>query len=397
MSVMRAWRAPIGTFLWSRAAIWIFTLFAYLVFEARYAQPQHPPVGAPPTPHGDGWGIDIWARWDGGWFTHIATQGYTDRSTTTAFFPGYPMLMRAVGWLFAGHVVIAGVVISLAACAAAFVLLHTLAGELVGEEAAQRSVVYLAIFPTALFLGAVYSESLYLLLSVAAFLAATRGRWTWAGVATGLAILTRASGVMLLPALAILAWRSGRRQQAFLRFAVALPIAAIWPVWLCATFGRPFAFLTAERNAWYRHLSPAGPFGGMWHGLVAGWNSLLQLFAGGDRFNPSIDPLQAAGINLESLAAAIFILVLGAVAWRRFGAPYGVFVLGSLALPLASPAPSDVYPLLSMPRFVLGVFPVFIALAAVTPRPRANTVVIALFAVLLGIDLGRWVMWQFVA
>jgi len=390
-------RAPLAIFLWSRAAIWIFALFAYLVFEARYAQPMHPPIGAPATPHGDGWGFDIWARWDGGWFVHVAQQGYTDPKTTTAFFPAYPMLMRALGWVVGGHDVVVGVLISLLACAAAFVLLYELAEELVGTDAARRTIVYLAVFPAALFLGAVYSESLYLLLGIAAFLAAIRGRWASAGIVTGLAILTRPSGVMLLPALAIFAWRAARRRRAFAGLALAVPIAAAWPAWLWATFGHPLEFLTAERNEWYRHLSPAGPFGGMWDGLVAGWNSIVQLLAGGDRFDPTIDPLQAAGINLECLAAAIFALVLGVVAWRRLGAPFGVFVLLSLALPLASPAPRHVYPLLSMPRFVLGVFPVFIALATMTPRSRSNTVLVAVFSILLGIDLGRWVMWQFVA
>ena len=84
--------------------------------------------------------------------------------------------------------------------------------QLTGEQTANRSVFYLSIFPTTLFLFAVYSESLYLLLTVAAFLLAVRGRWGWAGVVVGLAALTRVSGVILLPALAILAWRSADRK-----------------------------------------------------------------------------------------------------------------------------------------------------------------------------------------
>jgi len=72
-----------------------------------------------------------------------------------------------------------------------------------------------------------------------------------------------------------------------------------------------------------------------------------------------------------------------------------VFVIASVALPLASP--STTIPLLSMPRFVLGVFPVFVALGAVVTRPRTNAIVIAVFAVMLGLDLARWVEWQFVS
>jgi len=388
-------RTALEVFAWSRIAIWLTTLLAYAVFEAQYAQPLHPPTAAPEPPHDVGWGVDVWARWDGGWFTQVAGEGYSDPKTTTAFFPAYPLVVRALGWVLGGHDVLAGVVVSLTAAVVAFVLLHELARGLVGTEAAGRALVYLAIFPAALFLGAVYSESLYLLLCVAAFLSAERGRFGAAGVAAGLAILTRPSGVMLLPALAVLAWRTPARARALGGLALALPIGAAWPLWLWNAFGHPLEFLGAERNAWHRHLSPAGPFAGAWHGLVAGWNGIAQYVAGGHHFPGADDALQAAGLNLEALAALAFALVLGVVAWRRLGAAYGVFVIASVALPLASP--STTIPLLSMPRFVLGVFPVFVALGAVVTRPRTNAIVIAVFAVLLGLDLARWVEWQFVS
>src|SRR5439155_19736882 len=132
-----------------------------------------------------------------------------------------------------------------------------------------------------------------------------------------------------------------------------------------------------------------------WKGIGAGWNGIVQFVAGGNRFPGADDALQAAGINLEAFAAAVFIVVLGVVAWRRLGAAYGVFVLASVALPLSSPASN--FPLLSMPRFVLGVFPVFIALAALMTSVRAYAIVVTVVATLLVLDLARWVVWQFVA
>ena len=81
--------------------------------------------------------------------------------------------------------------------------------------------------------------------------------------------------------------------------------------------------------------------------------------------------------------------------WRRLGAAYGVFVLASLALPLSDPLPGS--PLLSMPRFALGVFPVFLALGLLGERPRLNTGILATCALLLGINLARWVLWIWVA
>ena len=392
---MSRFRAPLEVFLWSRTAIWVTMLLAYVVLEGKYAQILHPARGAPSVPQDASWGFDLWGRWDGGWFIRVAQDGYIDQNSTTAFFPAYPMTVRAAGWLSGGHYLVAGVIVSLLACCAAFVVLYELARDLVGEEAARRTIVYLAVFPAAFFLGAVYSESLYLLLTAAAFLAATRGRWWWAGIAAGLAMLTRPTGVVLLPALALLALGSPRPIRAWGGLAISVPIAAVWPAWLWATFGHPFAFLGAERQAWQRHLSPAGPFGGAWKGLEAAWHAILQIFAGGNRFPGTDDATQAAGLNLEALAAAIFVIVLGVLAWRRLGAAYGVFVLASIALPLSSPAEN--YPLLSMPRFALGVFPIFIALGATASRPRVTAALVGIFALLLGLDVARWVEWQFVA
>ena len=74
-------RTALEVFVWSRAAIWIAMLLAYATFEARFALPLHPPVKGPEPPRDVGWGFDIWARWDGGWFTDIARDGYTDPKT----------------------------------------------------------------------------------------------------------------------------------------------------------------------------------------------------------------------------------------------------------------------------------------------------------------------------
>jgi hypothetical protein len=390
-------RYPLEVFFWTRLLIWVGALVAYLVFEAQYALPVHVPGPTTAVQHDVGWAIDLWGKWDSGWFLQIAHHGYTDPGSSSAFFPLYPLLVWFVGYFLLGHDLLAGVLISLAASAAAFVLLWRLVSRLADEATAGRSVLYLAIFPTSLFLFAVYSESLYLLLSVAAFLLAVRGRFGWAGVVTGLAALTRVSGIMLLPALALLAWRAADRRGALLRLALALPVMALWPLYLGLAHGRPFVFLSAEHATWDRRLSDAGPLGGAWDALVIGWRGVRQLVAGSghDYFPGASDAMYSAGLNLEQLAYAALLIGLGIYAWRAFGAAYGVFVLGSLALPLADPVP--ISPLESMPRFALGVFPVFAALGALGVRPRVNTALVATLAVLLGINLARWVMWIWVA
>ena len=294
---------------------------------------------------------------------------------------------------------LAGVLISLAAALGAFLLLYRLAVPRLGEEGARRAVLYLAIFPFAVFLGAVYSESLFLLATLASFVLAERGRFLTSGIAAGLAWLTRPIGIALLPALALIAWRAPRRARALLELAAAPAVFALYPLYLWWRLDDPFAFLNAE-DTWGRHLSPAGPLGGLWDGLRAAWAGVRQLASGSDttRYWSAVqdtDPDRVAAINLAQLAFLLLFAFLTVVAWRRLGAPYGLFAAISLAIPLS--VPSERWPLLSIQRFGLAVFPLFMALAIVGSSPRVHTAVLVVSAVLLGVVSAQWALWQWVA
>src|ERR671935_845675 len=241
-------RGPVlGLFLWTRAAIWLGAIFAFLWFEPN----RHPNAARWDSPliHDLGYAADVWARWDSVFFIRIAEHGYD--KTSAAFGPLYPGLVAVLGRVFFGHYVLAGIVISLAAALGAFLLLYRLAEERLGASGAVRTVLYLAVFPMALFLQAVYSESLYLLLALAAFAAAERGRFFGAGILSGLTVLTRVAGVALLPALAVLAWRNRDRRRALAGLALAVPVAAIYPLVLWQQVGDPWAFWNAQ-DEWHR-------------------------------------------------------------------------------------------------------------------------------------------------
>ncbi len=373
------WGPVLPIFLWSRLAIWAAALLALLVFVPS----RHPEADRWDTPrlHELGYGIDVWARWDSDWYLRIAEDGYADApSSTPAFFPLYPALVGALGRLLAGHYVLAGVLLSLAACLAAFALLHRLALDRLGEEGARRAVLYLALFPTALFLQAVYSESVYLALVLGAFLLAERGRYLGAGVVAGLGMLTRPVGFALLPALLVLAWRAPDRRPALAGIAAAVPVAATYPVLLAVWIGEPFAFLRAQEEIWQRRLSWAGPLDGLWKGVAA----LAR--DDGDR---------AFALNLQQLVFTLLFIALAVLAWRLFGAAYGVFAAVSLAVPLS--LPSENLPLLSMPRFGLVVFPLVLALAALGARRRLHDAILAVSSLLLGFAVVQWALWQWVA
>ena len=394
----RARNPALEIFIWSRLAVWAGAAFAFLWFEPN----RHP--GAPwwdmEFNHDLGWATDIWARWDSGWFLRIAEHSYaSDPAHAPAFFPLYPSMIAVLGRVLGGHFLLAGLALSLASGLAAFLLLYRLAETRLGAEGARRTVLYLALFPTSLFLQAVYSESLFLLLTVAAFALAERNRWLPAAAATGLAILTRPVGIALLPALAVLAWRSPERPRAFASLGLAAASFVFYPLLLLWQVRDPFAFLKAQ-DQWFRELSPLGPLGGIWHALRAGVAGTRQLVVGreaGRSYWPieGADAMHAAVVNLSTLAYLVLFFVLTVIAWRRFGAPYGLFAALSLAIPLS--LPSERWPLLSLPRFGLVVFPLFLALATLGARPRVHTAIVGVSGIFLGIAVVQWALWQWVA
>jgi hypothetical protein len=386
-------RSAVEVFLWSRAGIWLAALIALLTLEPM----RNPKAGRwddPSLTHDLGAVTDVWARWDSVHFLRIAERGYS--STEAAFYPLYPGLLAGAGRALGGHYVLAGILLSLVAALGAFVLLERIAEERLGGDGARRAVIYLAFFPTALFLQAVYSESLFLFLCLGAFALAERDRIAEAGVVVGLALLTRPTGIALVPPLVLI----GRRRS--WQLTTALPVAAAYPLLLWWKVGDPWAFARAE-GTWHRHLSPAGPLGGIWDGLRAGWAGIEQVASGSNAHvywtavGPADStPLRTAVINLVLLGFLVLFIALTVIAWREVGAPYGLFSALSLALPLS--VPSSRWPLLSVPRFGLVVFPFFLALAWIGGRhPRANAAIVGLSALLLGVFVTQWALWDWVA
>ena len=364
---LRSAAPAIRLFLWSRGALWLLAVVVVVVFDgslnARRGEWDSGRL------HDLGVAVDVWARWDSDWYLRIAAHGYSWPSSTPAFFPLYPLLIAGGGRVLLGHDLLAGVLISLAAGTAAFALLYRLTVERLDEQAARRTVLFLAVAPTSLFFGAVYSESLFLLLAVLSFVLAERGRLAGAGAAAGLALLTRSAGVALLPALVVFAWRQPQRLRALAGVAIAPLLFALYPALLALWIGRPRAFLDAQQVVWERRLSPAGPLGGL-----------------------------AAGIQhhaVPDVSVAVALLVLGVVAWRRLGAPYGLYALASVALPLSFV--SDKVPLWSIQRFAVVVFPAFMALATVARTRRATIVIATLLAAGLCVYVVRWALWYWVA
>jgi Gpi18-like mannosyltransferase len=174
------------------------------------------------------------ARWDTFFYYTIATDGYSwdaaaFRHYNVVFFPLYPVLMRWGGAALGGHPLVAGLIISLVAYAGALVLLYRLALLELGDDYAWRVILLISTFPYALYFSAVYTESLFLLLTVGAFYAMRRGRLGWAALCGLAAGLTRPNGFWLALPLALLAVRPPDRDlsDASPRRPISLPLALL--------------------------------------------------------------------------------------------------------------------------------------------------------------------------
>jgi len=141
-----------------------------------------------------------WANFDGVHYLHIADEGYS--GFEQAFFPLYPILIKYLGELI-GNNLLAGLFISNACFLISLVILYKLVRLDFSAKTAKWTVFFLALFPTSFFFGAVYTESLFLMLVLLSFWGARTGRWWLAGIAGMLAGATRFVGLILLPAILV--------------------------------------------------------------------------------------------------------------------------------------------------------------------------------------------------
>ena len=365
---------PAATLVAIRLAYWLVAALALVWAPA----PERLLLGEAYGPASD-FLFRTFAQWDARWFLQIAEHGYEEVPDAAAFFPVYPAAAHALAWA-TGSTLVAGVLLSLAAGAAGAWALAELARPLLGERGARDAVLYLALYPVAFVLTAFYSDGLFLALAAAAFLAAARGRTLTAGVLAGLATGTRLLGLALLPSLVLLLWR-GREPRALVRLAPLLFIPAavgLYALYLDSTLGDPWAFSSAQAD-WDRDPSSLGPLGGLRDSVQAtgrGTRDLVDIPAGGPGHDERVGLWNVSHFAL--LAAAAW---LTWVAWQRLGPAFGLYSAATLAIVLSVPAAG--FPLVSLPRFLLADFPLFLALASVTlGRPRARDATLVGFAAL---------------
>jgi hypothetical protein len=320
---------------------------------------------------GSPWSYDIarrvtpLARWDSGWYVNLAEAGYfwepptrAGQETNHAFFPLYPGLMRLLVRATGIETSLAGNLVSAAALLAALLLFASWTERHYGEDRVLPAALVLLLFPTSFFFAAVYTEALLLALSLAAVEAFETRRRALGVLAGVLAGLTRVSGLVLAPYLALVAFRASRgagarpaRAFGEAGLAAASPLAGfgLFCLYFWRRFSDPLLFVKAQHNWSGQAKSILDGPSLIWKGVV---EDLQQGRILGD----------AHARSLEGLYLLAF-LVLAAVLFRQRRRAEALYVILTVAIVFTSGTFE------SAGRYVLPAFPAFAALAGLGRRP----------------------------
>jgi hypothetical protein len=325
--------------------------------------------------------LHVWNRWDSSIYTGIATTGYTTFSRM-AFFPLFPLAEHGLALLVQDPFV-SGLIISNAAMLGVFIVLHRLVVEDFDQERAWRTVLYLAFFPTAFFLATAYNESLFLFFALLTFYYQRRGRWWLAAPMAFLATLTRPIGICLLIPFAWEYLRQHNFQWRKIRLDALSGIGIIGGIILFAIYGYlrfhdPLAFSHAQKT-WQRQLSWP------WHVFAQVYKII--------RYQPilTFQSIHTVMDLLPTLMVMIALVLTFIGPWKltRDQWSYAFYSITCYLVFILVPE-NNGYPLASMARCMLEIFPAFIILAAIGKNRAFNVYYLGISLPLLAFWLLQW-------
>lgn len=345
--------------------------------------------------------LQSWWRWDAVHYIEIAYYGYHYDRSNTAFFPLFPLLMHALGTLLGGSIAadyLAGLILTNICFYGALVLFYRLVQQDFDHDIASKALFYLAFAPYAICFFTAYTESLFLLLSLAVFSFLHRGNpldWWLAGLCGCLAALTRPTGIALLvPFLVLILQRFGIRTllasenwrekiNAILSIA-SIPMGLfIYMFYLWKSFGNPWLFSTEQKLVWSRFTT---------YPWIGSFYAIKALFMSGFLFQWNLTDLLFTLIPLGSLI----------IGWKRLPLHYSLFsllmMLSVLCYPVLAQNPDYTFtPLMSDPRYMLVAFPIFILFALWSKRPIVAQILTITSLIFFAVNIVLFVTQNWVA
>jgi len=389
-----AWTVPMRALLASRAIVLAAGIAGALAVPRRLDWTAFDPTGLTTRLGAVGNVLAAEAvRWDSIHYLAIAEHGYT-KPGDAVFLPLYPLLIRALSFLV-GSAPVAGVMISAASLVAALTLLHRLTSLELGSRAADTAVLLMAFAPLSFFFTAVYTESLFLALSLGCLYAARRDRWRLAVALGGLAAITRITGVVLMIPLAIMRLARTRRPEPGLAWTLVVPAALAG--YLAFDAAKGFGLLapvTQQTSGTHGHVL-TGPIDTVVEAIrvaVAGLASLTTVAP----YQPSLSgPFSSGAQNVLLLAVLVIAVAALRATLRRLPPAYGAYAAAALLACTASPVAGE--PLKSLDRYVLTIFPLWVAAAAWIAERRLTRTVVVASAALLAFFTFQFATWAFIA
>jgi len=367
------------------------------------------------------WLVEPMRLWDGSWYRLVSVFDYNaGMPALAAYFPAYPTLMRWGADLTGMSAETIGYIISNLTFLGALFIVYRIVALDFDDSIARKTLWALALFPTSFFFTAVYTESLFFILAAGALYAARRQQWWIAGLIGILAALTRSAGVMLLAPFAVLflqqyGWNNPRRW-----FPNAIPAA--FPVlglaaysWYLTHRGMKYDDWITQQWQWNRFSAmPWRTFDCTLNGCTAdvrqfgntsrdfpvapidwGWIGDLIRHPTWSHFTSYEWRDRMANSDVLEFVITILAFALVLIGLRKLPLYYTAFVVPPLLVPLFSP--SSVHPLMSMPRFVLPLFPLFVVIALLIKDRRVGWVVAGISTVLLVLLTMQFAQWYWVA
>lgn len=305
----------------------------------------------------------MWLHWDPGHYLRIADVGYRSSGEDAlfiVFFPLFPLLVAAAGFVLR-NLVVASLVVTGAASIASGWLLYRLVRLDRPEEQARGAVVLLFAFPTAYALFAPYSEAVFLAAVLGSVYAARTGRWWLAGLAGLAATATRIVGLALVPTLLVEAFVVGKRgrlggtaEQTSVgsprRKLLAIGLVPLGFVAYLAVnlvvHGDPLHFLQVQNDHWFQH-------------AVAPWTPVTDALEAMRGTELTMDTFLVHPARLVAIAFALAVLGAG---WRSLRTTDRVFSAVTMLMVLSASW------LISLPRYLLAVYPLFTTMGGLARR-----------------------------
>ncbi|MFA4820544.1 MAG: glycosyltransferase family 39 protein, partial [Candidatus Aenigmatarchaeota archaeon] len=314
--------------------------------------------------------LNPFAQYDATAYLYIAEYGYTAdfgsyRTGNYHWYPLYPLLIRVFS--FIGYPLAAFLIANIASFFAVTMLWLLVRDEL-GKRAASKTIIYMLLFPTAFYFTMMYTEALFLFLSVSMFYFAKKQNWIAVGIFGFLVSLSRMQGALLLIPVAYMYMRTVDFKLSKIS-RKALYLLGI-PVGL-ATF------------MFYEYLITGDPLIQFKSAVMFG--KQLSLPWTGFEFSLRAIFMDTTLINVAyhvyTLLITVAFIVLAYVSYKKLKHEYTIYYVLSLLIIIVS---SNLF---GATRYFLMAFPAFMALSLVDDKNKflkyGIIVVYALFVLLM--------------